>query len=242
MSDLQLYLCEFFGTAMLVGMGLSVVASISLRKSGFHGSGGLMAALGWGSAMTAVAVIVGPFSGAHVNPAFTLGFWMTGNIEGRLVPGYLVAQLLGASFGALIMWFLFKDHLDQEGDAGAILGAFATGPSIRNPIRNVASELVATYCLMILVLSLGHSQPAGGVQFIYVWVALSGGVMAFAGLTGYAINPARDLMPRLLHMVLPIKGKGSSDWSYAWVPIVGPFLGAALAALTHIALFAPLVG
>lgn len=234
---MRIYLSELFGTALLVLMGLSVVANISLKKSGFHGAGGVAAALGWGAAMTTAAVIVGPISGAHCNPAFTIGFWIAGKVETALVPGYIISQIAGAFLGAIIVWYLFKDHLDAEENAEVKLGVFVTGPSIRNPIRNMMAEVVATFCLMILVLSLGHSKPVNGISFLYVYISLSGGVMAFAGLTGYAINPVRDLMPRIVHAIFPIQNKGGSDWEYAWVPIVGPCLGAVLAALLHNALF-----
>lgn len=236
-GDLQLYACELFGTALLVTMGLGVVAGISLRRSAFHGAGALVAALGWGAAMTTVAVVVGPVSGAHVNPAFTLGFWVAGKIDGSLVPGYLVAQVLGAAVGAVLVWALYKDHLDAEEDADVVRGVFVTGPSMANAWRNVLAEAVATFCLMVLVLGLGNSDPVNGVTFTYVYISLSGGVMAFGGLTGYAINPARDLVPRILHALLPIRGKGGSDWRYAWVPVVGPCLGAVLAALVFRGLF-----
>lgn len=236
-THLQLYLAELFGTALLITLGLSVVANISLHKSNFYGAGGGVAALGWGAAMTSVAIIVAPISGAHCNPAFTIGFYLANKISLDLVPGYIIAQMMGAFIGASIVWFLYKDHLDQEESQAAKLGVFTTNPSIYSPLRNIATEAVATFSLMITVLSFGHSEPGQGISFIYLFIALSGGVMAFGGLTGYAINPARDVIPRIIHSLLPIKGKGSSNWRYAWIPIVGPILGASLAASLYQIMF-----
>lgn len=230
LTHLQLYFAELFGTAFLVTLGLSVIASISLSKSIFYGAGGGVAAMGWGAAMVSTVVIVGPVSGAHCNPAFTIGFYLANRITLDLVPGYIISQIIGAFIGAVIVWFLYKDHLDQEESQTAKLGVFTTNPAIYSPIRNIAAEAVATFTLMITVLSFGHSSPANGVPFLFLFIALSGGIMAFAGLTGYAINPARDAIPRIIHSLFPIKGKGGSNWRYAWIPIVGPILGASLAA------------
>ncbi|MDO4252958.1 MAG: MIP/aquaporin family protein [Rothia sp. (in: high G+C Gram-positive bacteria)] len=229
-GDLQLYCAELVGTAMLLFMGLSVIANISLKASGMFGSGGLAAALGWGSAMTATAVVVGPISGAHVNPAFTLGFWLSGALPTRLVPGYILAQIAGAVLGTLLVWLLYKDHLDLEQEAATKRGVFVTEPSLANFWRNILAEATATFALMLVVLSLGkHGMPAG-IGLLHVYIGLSGGVMAFGGLTGYAINPVRDLVPRLMYSLLPIRGKGQAQWSYALVPVLGPCLGAACAA------------
>ena len=232
-TEMGAYIGEFIGTAMLVTIGLSVIANISLKKSGMHGAGGLTAALGWGGAMTATAIVVGPISGAHVNPAFTIGFWIAGALPTNMLLGYFIAQILGAGLGALLVWLLFKQHLDEQEDADTKLGVFVTGPSINSPWGNVFAEAMATFMLMIVVLSFSaHGMPAG-LPLVYVYIALSAGVMAFGGLTGYAINPARDLIPRLLYAVLPIKGKGDANFSYAWVPVIGPILGAAAAGLLH---------
>ena len=153
------------------------------------------------------------------------------------ISGYFIAQFLGAYVGGILVWLVWKDHLDEEPEAGAKLGVFATAPSIRNPWRNCLAEATATFSLMFILLSLSHLQPAGGVAMFFVFAGVAGGVMAFAGLTGYAINPARDFAPRLVHAMLPIRGKGGSDWGYAWVPIVGPMLGGAAAGLLYNVLF-----
>lgn len=237
MQAINLYLAELVGTAIFMVLGLGVCANIFLKKSGMCGSGGVTAALGWGLSMVSVAVCFGPVSGAHCNPAVTLGFWAAGNLDTALVPGYILAQCAGAFIGALIVWQLYKDHLDADPSAVTKLGVFATSPSIANPFRNFLAEAAATFCLMFILLSLNHQEPAGGVAMFFVFCGVAGGVMSFGGLTGYAINPARDLMPRLVHALVPIKGKGDSNWSYAWVPIVGPSVGAVAAALLHRAIF-----
>lgn len=236
-AHMSIYIAEVFGTAMLMILGLGVCANISLRRSGCHGGGALMAAIGWGMSMTAVAVMIAPVSGAHCNPAVTIGFWLAGKVDTALVPGYFISEIIGAFIGAVVVWVIYKDHLDEEENPAAKLGVFATGPSLRNPFRNMLAETVATFALMITLLSLGHIQPANGVALFFVFIAVAGGVMSFGGLTGYAINPVRDFLPRLAHAILPIKGKGTSDWGYAWVPVVGPIFGAILAAYLYRVIF-----
>ena len=227
-ANMSMYLAELVGTAFLMMLGLSVCANISLKKSALYGSGGIVAALGWGISMVSTAVIFA--SGAHCNPAATIGFWLAGVFDGSLVPGYIISQCIGAFIGALIVWQLYKDHLDADDSQRSKLCVFCTAPSVPNALRNCLSETMATFALMFVLLSLSHQEPVNGVSMFFVLCAVSGGVMAFGGLTGYAINPARDLMPRLVHAIVPIEGKGSSEFQYAWVPIVGPILGAALAA------------
>lgn len=237
MESMNLYIAEMVGTAIFMVLGLGVCANIFLRRSGMCGSGGVVAALGWGVSMVSVAVCFGPVSGAHCNPAVTIGFWAAGQLSGDLVIGYIAAQCIGAFIGALIVWQLYKDHLDADPSAETKLGVFATSPSISNAFRNCLSEAVATFCLMFILLSLGHQEPANGVAMFFVFCGVAGGVMSFGGLTGYAINPARDIMPRLVHMLVPIEGKGTSNWGYAWIPVIGPVAGAVLAAVLHNMIF-----
>lgn len=237
MEHLNLYIAELTGTAIFMVLGLGVCANISLSKSGMCGAGGIVAALGWGVSMVTVAVCFGPVSGAHCNPAVTIGFWAAGSLSGKLVPGYILSQCVGAAIGALIVWQLYKDHLDAEGNPDVTLGVFATGPSICNSMRNCMSEAAATFCLMFVLLSLGHQEPANGVAMFFVFCGVAGGVMSFGGLTGYAINPARDLMPRLVYSLVPIKNKGGANWRYAWIPVVGPLTGAFLAAVLYKVIF-----
>jgi glycerol uptake facilitator len=186
-------------------------------------------------------MVAGEFSGAHLNPAVTLGLAAAGKFAAAKVPLFLAAQFLGAAAGALLVWLFYKDHYDVSTDQGAILGTFATGPAIRNPLRNLLSELIGTFVLLTavlyaagpkLTLTGGEAKIGLGslgaipVAFVVIGIGLSLG-----GTTGYAINPARDLGPRVIHAVVPIPNKGTSDWGYSWVPIVGPILGALLAAL-----------
>ncbi|HHU4156834.1 TPA: MIP/aquaporin family protein [Haemophilus influenzae] len=237
MENINLYLGELVGTAFFMVLGLGVCANISLKKSGMYGSGGLLAACGWGLSMVSIAVIFGSLTGTHVNPAVTIGFWAVGQFSGELVFGYIVSQCIGAFIGALIVWQLFKDHLDEEENQNCQLGSFATIASNSNNFRNLLSEIVATFSLLFILFALGHQQPAKGVAMFFVFAGVAGGVMSFGGLTGYAINPARDFMPRLVHAIVPIKNKGSSNFGYAWVPIFGPIIGALLAAWLYKALF-----
>ena len=237
MENMHIYLVELIGTALFMILGLGCCANLFLKKSGMFGSGGVVAAMGWGTAMVSVASIFAPVSGAHCNPAVTIGFWIVGILDGRLVLGYIIAQCIGAFIGAFIVWLLFKEHLDEEPVAITKLMVFATAPSIPNKFRNCLSEAIATFSLMMILFSLQHTQPANGVAMFFVFCGVAGGVMSFGGLTGYAINPARDFMPRLIHFLLPIKNKTSSDFSYAWVPIVGPILGSACAALLYKSIF-----
>lgn len=237
MENLPLYFSEMIATAFFMLLGLSVCANISLKKSGMYGSGGILAACGWGFSIVSTVVIFAPLSGAHCNPAVTIAFWLKGNFAGHLVIGYLFAQCIGAFIGASLVWLLYKDHLDDEDEPLRKLGVFATIASHDNRLRNLLSEMIATFALIMLLLSLGHLEPAGGVALFFIFAGVSGGVMSFGGLTGYAINPARDLMPRLVHFLLPIKNKSSSQFSYAWIPIIGPILGAILAVLLYNSLF-----
>lgn len=237
MENMNLYVGEFVGTAFFMVLGLSVCANISLKKSGMVGSGGILAACGWGLSMVSIAVIFGPLTGAHVNPAVTIGFWAVGRFPTELVLGYLIAQFLGAFLGAVIVWQLFKDHLDEEENPNNQLGVFATIASNKNNIRNLLSEIIATFSLLFILFSLGHQNPTNGIAMFFVFAGVAGGIMSFGGLTGYAINPARDLMPRLVHFIVPIKHKGKSYFSYAWVPVIGPIIGAYLAAVLYNILF-----
>ena len=179
------------------------------------------------------AYMVGWVSGAHLNPALTIGLAMTGRFAWELVPGYIVAQILGGVFGASIAYLAYKVQMDAEPEAGTKLGVFATGPSIDAPLWNVVTEIIGTIVLVLGILALGYGevgiQPGNGALFVGFLVVLIG--MALGGGTGYAINPARDLGPRIAHAILPIKGKGDSNWKYAWIPVIAPVIGAVLGAL-----------
>jgi glycerol uptake facilitator protein len=210
-----------------------------LPKTKGNGGGIMEISTAWALAVFVGVVVAGPYSGAHLNPAVTIGLGITGKFDWALAPGYIIAQVLGAMFGVGLAWLMYKDHYEAETDPGVIAGPFGTSPAIRNFKLNFLSELLGTFVLILVILynsgvKIGDATetPIGmgslgaiPVAFL-VWVI----GLSLGGTTGYAINPARDFGPRLMHQLLPIKGKGSSDWSYAWVPILGPIAGAALAA------------
>lgn len=227
-------------------MGTGVVANVALAKNkGFNG-GFLMVNFGWGLAVFA-GVIVAYNSGAHINPAVTLGLVASGATEFSLgvavtvgsVLTYIAAQLLGAIIGAVFTWLAYKQHFDDEPDAGAKLAVFSTGPAIRSYGWNLVTEIIGTFVLVFVVIGFGRQDPGGGLAALGalpVALLVIGIGASLGGPTGYAINPARDLGPRIVHALLPIKGKGSSDWSYSWVPVVGPIIGGVLAGLLSVPL------
>ena len=231
-------LFEFVGTAILVLFGDGVVASTVLKKSKGENGGWVVITLAWGLAVMLGVFIAGPYSGAHLNPAVTLGLAAAGTFSWALVLPYIVAQMLGGFLGAVLVYLYYKDHYDVTDDPAAKLSTFCTIPAIRNYGRNLFSEIVGTFVLVfvIIALSMQNNLPEVGMGSLGAFpvamliVALG---MSLGGTTGYAINPARDLAPRLAHALLPIKGKGSSDWAYSWVPVLGPIIGGFLAAVLY---------
>ena len=233
------YIAEIIGTGLLLLLGSGVVANMLLPKTKGHGGGIMEISTAWALAVYVGVVVAGPYSGAHLNPAVTIGLAVAGKFDWNLVPGYIGAEILGAMIGVGIAWLFYKDHYEASDDPGLKAAPFATSPAIRNLPLNFFSELVGTFVLILVILynagvKIGDAAetPIGmgslgaiPVAFL-VWVI----GLALGGTTGYAINPARDFGPRLMHSILPIKGKGSSDWEYSWVPILGPITGAALAA------------
>lgn len=233
------FLAEFIGTGLLLLLGSGVVANMLLPKTKGNGGGIMEISTAWALAVFVGVVVAGPYSGAHLNPAVTIGLGIAGKFDWALAPGYIIAQILGAMVGVGLAWLMYKDHYEAEKDPGIIAGPFGTSPAIRNFKLNFLSELLGTFVLILVILynqgvSIGDRDltPIGmgslgaiPVAFL-VWVIGLG----LGGTTGYAINPARDFGPRLMHQLLPIKGKGTSDWGYAWIPILGPIAGAALAA------------
>jgi len=225
-------LFEFIGTAILILFGAGVCANVNLKKTFGNKSGWVVIAFGWGFAVFVAAFISSPYSGGHLNPAVTIGLAIAGTFKGSVV-GYIVAQMLGAILGATIVYLMYKPHFDEEPDPGAKLGVFSTGPAIKNWFSNFFSEVVGTFMLVFGIIYAVGAEIAGPLPVAILIVAIG---MSLGGTTGYAINPARDLGPRIAHALLPIKGKGSSNWGYAWLPVVAPICGGILAALLYLAL------
>ncbi len=226
------YIAEFLGTMMLIILGDGVVANVTLNKSGMKGAGSIQITLAWGLAVMVPAFIFGAASGAHFNPALTIALALDGSMSWALVPGYIIAQFSGAILGAVIVYLMFKDQFDATEDPGTKLGVFSTGPSIPNLPRNIFCEAVATFVLVFAIKGVPAGCPAGVSNLLVFGIIVSIG-MSLGGLTGYALNPARDIGPRIAHAILPIKGKGSSNWGYAIVPLVGPVIGAIVAVLLY---------
>lgn len=231
------YIFEFIGTAMLILIGNGVVANLVLKGTKGPDLGWIGIALAWGIAVFIGVFISADASGAHLNPAVTIGLATAGKFAWELVPGYICAQVLGAMMGNILVWLTYKKQYEQTEDSAAILATFCTAPAIRSPFWNVVSETVGTFALVFGVFfiaggSFGEEAISlGSLDALPVALLVIGIGFGLGGPTGYAINPARDFGPRLLHAILPLKNKGTSDWSYAWVPIVGPIIGAMLAAL-----------
>jgi len=245
------FLSEVLGTGMLTLLGCGVVANVALAKNKGLNGGFLMVTFGWGLAVFA-GVIVAYNSGAHLNPAVTIGLVANGATEfGSGVPVnlisvlvYFAGEFLGAFLGAVIVWVAYKQHFDDEPEAANKLGVFATGPAIRSYGWNLATEIIGTFVLVFVVIAFGRQGETAGLAALGalpVALLVIGIGVSLGGPTGYAINPARDLGPRIAHALLPIKGKGSSDWSYSWVPVVGPVIGGALAGWSALILL-PIVG
>lgn len=234
MPRIALYSAEFLGTAILILLGSGVVANVSLKKSKAEGGGWIVVTAAWGFAVAIAAYTTGWVSGAHLNPALTIAFAVIGNLEWRLVPGYIIAQLLGAIVGASITYCAFKDHFKATDDADTKLGVFCTAPAIRNNLSNFITEVVGTAMLVAGILGINNANNNVGalsplLAGILVWVI----GLSLGGPTGYAINPARDLGPRIAHAILPIPEKRDSDWGYALIPVIGPIIGGSIGALIY---------
>jgi glycerol uptake facilitator protein len=225
------FFAEFFGTAMILVFGGGVVSNVVLSKTKGHNSGWIVIAFGWAVGVFTGILIAAPISGAHLNPAVTLALALANKFEWSKVPLYLGAQLLGAMFGAFLVWLAYKKHFDATDDADAKLAVFVTAPNIRSYFYNVLTEAIGTYVLTLAVLYMAQPEVGlGALNALPVAIVVLGLGLSLGGPTGYAINPARDLGPRIMHFLLPIPGKRDSDWKYAWVPILGPLVGASLAA------------
>lgn len=231
------YVAEFVGTAILILFGAGVCANVNLKGSFARGADWIVIAVGWGLAVTLGVYAVGAFSGAHLNPAVSLGLAVNGDFEWAKVPGYIIAQILGAMVGAAIVWLHFLPLFKAEEDAGAKLGVFATSPAFPNYFSNFLSEIIGTIILMMGLLFIGGNKFVNGLNPVIVGLLIIAIGLSLGGVTGYAINPARDFGPRLAHFLLPIPGKGSSNFAYAIVPILGPIAGGMFGATLYRLLF-----
>ena len=236
---MSIFLAEVIGTAILILLGNGVVACVLLAQSKGENSGWIVITFGWGMAVMAGAFAVGQFSGAHLNPAVTIGFAIEGSIEWDQVPEYFAGEFVGAFIGATLVWLAYLDHWKETEDPGLKLACFSTGPAIRNPISNCITEIIGTFMLVFGILAIFANPDTGatGLGALIVGLLVLGIGLSLGGPSGYAINPARDLGPRIMHAILPIAGKGGSDWGYAWVPVVAPLIGGALGALVFNATF-----
>jgi glycerol uptake facilitator protein len=234
---MQALLGEFFGTMLLIILGDGVVAGVLLRNSKAENSGWIVITFGWAMGVAIAVYCVGQFSGAHINPAVTLALASTGQFDWAMVPGYIIAQFLGAFVGGVIVWLAYLPHWRETADPGLKLGVFCTAPAIYNTPANIITEIIGTFVLVFGVFGIFANDLAPGLAPLLVGLLVLGIGLSLGGPTGYAINPARDLGPRIAHAVLPIAGKGGSDWGYSWIPVVGPIIGGILGAVTFTALF-----
>jgi len=225
------FFAEFFGTAMILVFGCGVVANVLLNKTKGNNGGWIVITFGWAIGVFTGVLISAPVSGAHLNPAVTLALAIAHKFAWAKVPLYILAQVLGAMFGAGLAWLAYKKHFDATDDADSKLAVFSTMPNIRSYWYNVLTEIIGTYVLALAVLYMAEPEVGlGALNALPVALVVLGIGLSIGGPTGYAINPARDIGPRIMHFLLPIRGKRDSDWKYSWVPIVAPMIGAAIAA------------
>ena len=230
------FIAEIIGTASILLFGCGVVAGVLLDKSKSNGAGWIVITFAWAIGVTLGIYASGQFSGAHLNPAVTIALAVVGKFSWSLVPSYILAQFIGAMLAAFLVYLAYLPHWKEPKDAGLKLAVFSTGPAIRNTPANFICEFIATFILMFAIMLIGANKYADGLGPIAVGILILGMGLSFGGPTGYALNPARDLGPRIMHAILPIDGKGDSDWSYSWIPVVAPICGAVSAALAATAL------
>lgn len=237
---MMVYIFEFIGTGLLMLLGNGVVANLVLKGTKGSDSGWVGIALAWGIAVFVGVYVAADFSGSHINPAVTLGLALTGKFDWALVPGYMLAQMLGAMAGTTGVWLAYKKQYDATEDPEALRATFCTSPAIRNRFWNFLTEFIGTFTLVFGVFFIagasfeGEKVSLGSLDALPVALLVMGIGFSLGGPTGYAINPARDLGPRLMHAILPIPHKGESDWKYAWIPVLAPLLGGAMAAAAYL--------
>ncbi len=219
------FIGELIGTMILIIFGGGVVGGVVLNKSKAQDSGWIVITMGWGFAVAFAVYIVGKYSGAHINPAVTIGLASIGEFPWAKVPMYVAAQMIGAFIGGVIVYLHYLPHWEATEDKDAKLAVFATGPAINNPVANLISEIIGTAVLVFGLLGIGVNEFSNGLNPLVVGFFITAIGLSLGGTTGYAINPARDLGPRIAHFFLPIAGKRDSDWAYAWIPVVGPIVG-----------------
>jgi glycerol uptake facilitator protein len=238
------FLAEFIGTALVILLGNGVVANVVLTGTKGNGGGWIVITTAWALAVFVGVVVSAPYSGAHLNPAVTIALAISGKFEWAQVPTYMLAQMLGAMLGSFLVWIKYKDHFLATDDKGLKLAAFSTGPAIRNTFSNLTSEIIGSFVLLFVIFYFTNAEivdtkapvglgSLGAIPVMFLVWAIG---LSLGGTTGYAINPVRDLGPRIMHSILPISGKGSSEWSYSWIPVIGPMIGASLAAFLYLAL------
>ena len=246
------YIAEVIGTMLLILLGNGAVANVVLPGTKGHNGGWIVITVGWGLGVFAGVTVAGPVSGAHINPAVTIGLALTGLFPWAKVAMFILSQMLGASIGAFLVWLFYRHHFNKAEDPATQLGCFSTGPAIRKTASNLISEIIGTFVLIFVLLYISEpSMNIEGIEESKIGLGTLGALpvallvtaigLSLGGTTGYAINPARDLGPRIMHSILPMNKKGTSDWSYSWIPIIGPLGGAAIAAvlyLLHQVLFA----
>jgi glycerol uptake facilitator protein len=225
------YTAEFLGTLLLILLGNGVVAGVVLKGSKSENAGWLTIVIGWGIAVTLAIYAAGRISGAHLNPAVTIGLAVQGGFPWADVPGYILAQFAGAISGAILVWIHYGPHWKLTTDGDTKRAVFCTAPATRSPFYNFISETIATCVLVLVILLIGQNEFSQGLNPMAIGLLIVAIGLGLGGTTGFAINPARDLGPRIAHFMLPIPGKASSDWGYAWIPVVGPITGGILAAL-----------
>jgi glycerol uptake facilitator protein len=236
------FTAELIGTMLIVLLGDGVVANVLLNDTKGHNGGWIVITAAWALAVYVGVVVAAPYSGAHLNPAVTIGLAIAGKFAWNKVLSYVIAQMLGAFIGAILVWLMYYDHFQRNNKPDAILAVFSTGPAIRNYTSNIVSEVVGSFVLVFTVFYIVGGEITtsktpiglGSVGALPVALLVWGIGLSLGGTTGYAINPARDLGPRIVHFFVPIKNKGTSDWAYAWIPVIGPIVGAALAALLYL--------